>query len=169
MLRRMLNPNADLRYTAADALFDTYWKSSDFTPMPPLPLTEQIHPRKSHQCTGRRRADMSNAGRVRPKHTKTPSMVEIISPWATRSVRGREKENGMAGPKEKRLASTVSSPRLDSEKRRSGILAPSQVFQGEALRSFQRTQLLADTLSQHLHWEGPRAKSAHRLLPFNPP
>jgi hypothetical protein len=46
MLRRMLNPNADLRYTAADALRDTYWTSSDLTPLSPMPLAEQVPQRE---------------------------------------------------------------------------------------------------------------------------
>jgi hypothetical protein len=46
-------------------------------------------------------------------------------------MRGRGKENVTSAPKEKKLATAVSSPRLDLEKRRSGILAPSQVFKGK--------------------------------------
>lgn len=46
MLQRMLNPNADLRYTATDALLDPYWSTSDLTPLSPLPLADQVPQRE---------------------------------------------------------------------------------------------------------------------------
>jgi hypothetical protein len=52
MLRCMLNPNADLRYTAGQALLDPYWSTSDLTPLSPPPLADGLNSqRKRGQFT----------------------------------------------------------------------------------------------------------------------
>lgn len=56
-------------------------------------------------------------------HTRPPSVVDIISPWATRTARGRGasgKENAPVASA-KRLSAAVSSPRLEAEKKRRSV------------------------------------------------
>jgi serine/threonine-protein kinase GIN4 len=94
LLSRLLTPNADLRCTAADALADAYW-TAPVAPLSPPSLGKT--PR-------------------REPAPRAPSVAEILSPWATRSMRGRGKEN--AAPRERTIAPAASAPGLDAEKRR---------------------------------------------------
>ncbi|ETW81318.1 hypothetical protein HETIRDRAFT_451140 [Heterobasidion irregulare TC 32-1] len=105
MLRRMIQPNADLRCMAKDAMLDLYWAES----------------KDAFAAAHRKSASMSFTGAA--TSTPTPEkdkdgtkLIDIISPWSTRRLskdqRDKEKERK---PKAGAATSASASSSVDKE------------------------------------------------------
>ncbi|KAA1475650.1 hypothetical protein DENSPDRAFT_883723 [Dentipellis sp. KUC8613] len=88
LLRRMIQPNADLRCIAADAMADPYWdasassshrKSASLSFASPLPFTPS-------SSTANLSSTLSAASSSKPKDREGSKLIDIISPWSTRRL-----------------------------------------------------------------------------------
>ena len=110
MLRQMIAPNADVRYTASDAMDDPYWTNKEPSRSTHRTSITTSFDRHIDVCGGAgKSASLSQAAlSAMSIDMDTSKLLDIVSPFTTRTLRDKKEPNDNSHNKENVVSPSLS-------------------------------------------------------------